>query len=132
MQNRKTDPTKILDDIEPRTKAARIKSMHALIESRIKAGVQIAQIVSGLKEAGIDINAATLKSYLYRLRRQKSTALPQQDQRQTSLNEPTELSKSDQSTTIQDIDSIINQDPAIQANELARYERLAKSNRRKP
>lgn len=137
MQNNKSNPAKMLHEIEPKTKAARIKSIHSLIESKIKAGVQIAQIVAILNEAGLDINAVTLKSYLYRLRRGNRSALPQPTNPINPINPinptiiPSESSRSTGSSTIQDIDSIIHQDPISQANELAKYERLAKFNRRK-
>lgn len=131
MQNNKSNPAKMLHEIEPKTKAARIKSMHSLIESKIKAGVQIAQIVAILNEAGLDINAVTLKSYLYRLRRGNRSALPQPTKPISPTVIPSESSGSTESSTIQDIDSIIHQDPISQANELAKYERLAKFNRRK-
>lgn len=131
MQNNKSDPAKMLHGIEPKTKAARVKSMHSLIESKIKDGVQLAQIVAILNEAGLDINTVTLKSYLYRLRRENRNALPQASNPITPIDAPSESPRSSGSTTIQEIDSIIHQDPASQANELAKYERLARSNRRK-
>jgi len=131
MQNNKSDPAKMLDGIEPKTKAARIKAMHSLIESKIKDGVQISQIVAILNEAGLDINAVTLKSYLYRLRRKTSSTQPQATKTKDSVDHSSESLRSTQSSTIQDIDSIIHQDPASQANEISKYERLAKYNRRK-
>lgn len=131
MQNNKSDPAKMLDGIEPKTKAARIKAMHSLIESKIKDGVQIAQIVAILNESGLDINAVTLKSYLYRLRRGNRSALPQSTNPTSPTVTPSESSRSTESSTIQDIDSIIHQDPISQANEISKYERLAKYNRRK-
>lgn len=131
MQNNKSDPVKMLHGIEPKTKAARVKSMHNLIESKIKDGVQLAQIVAILNQAGLDINTATLKSYLYRLRRENRNALPQANNSITPSDSPSESPRSSGSTTIQEIDSIIHQDPESQANELAKYERLARFNRRK-
>lgn len=130
MQNKQIDPKNALTDIEPKTKAARIKNLHDLIESKINSGVHIAQIVEALNAAGLEINVATLKSYLYRLRRKKPptplASSPVQNQTVGPEHSETKTSRS----TLSDIDSILNQDPASQAQELARYERLAKSTRR--
>jgi hypothetical protein len=45
-----------------------------VIEQRIAAGVRIADILKALKESGIKLTEATLKSYLYRYRQKRRTA----------------------------------------------------------
>lgn len=131
MQNSKSDPLNAIDRIEPKTKSARIKAMHGLIEQKIKSGVHLSQIVEALNAAGLDINLVTLKSYLYRLRR-KHPSPPRQSAPEIKSDQgaPPQVNYA-RGSAMTDIDSIINPDPVEQAQELARYERLAKSNRRK-
>lgn len=132
MQNSQSSAKNMLNRIEPKTKAARIKAMHGEIESKIKSGVQLAQIVEALNAMGLDINLVTLKSYLYRLRKKSNPALPSSTEYSFEAKGPETKTSAPSSTVLQDIDSILNQDAVNQAHELARYERLAKSNRRKP
>lgn len=105
--------------------------MHGLIEQKIKSGVHLSQIVEALNAAGLDINLVTLKSYLYRLRR-KHPSPPRQSAPEIKSDQgaPPQVNYA-RGSAMTDIDSIINPDPVEQAQELARYERLAKSNRRK-
>lgn len=65
----KSDLTQALTAIEPKTKAAKVREVMPVIEQRIAAGVRIADILKTLKDSGIDLTEATLKSYLYRYRR---------------------------------------------------------------
>lgn len=130
MQNNESGTAQVLNTIEPKTKSARIRAMHGLIESKLQDGVQIAQIVEGLRASGLDINVATLKSYLYRIRHKDRSPLPHPTPVQGASEEATGLPLAENPLSIHEIDSIINQDPASQAQDLLRYERLAKSNRR--
>ncbi|WP_234909671.1 hypothetical protein [Xanthomonas citri] len=65
----KSDLTQALTAIEPKTKAAKVREVMPVIEQRIAAGVRIADILKTLKDSGIDLTEATLKSYLYRYRK---------------------------------------------------------------
>ncbi|WP_162600767.1 ROK family transcriptional regulator [Paraburkholderia sp. C35] len=58
-----------IDDIEAHTKAARLRSVLPEIEQRLAAGARIADVVRTLNENGFAITTATLKSYLYRMRK---------------------------------------------------------------
>lgn len=54
------------------SKAAQVRRQWSEIERKIAAGVRVADIVRALNENGLEITLATLKSYLYRFRRQLS------------------------------------------------------------
>lgn len=69
------DLTNALMAVGPESKAAKIRQVMPLIEQQISAGVRLQVILDVLKQQGVDLSMATLKSYLYRYRqteRQKS------------------------------------------------------------
>jgi hypothetical protein len=148
MQSKTNDPKSAIQHMEPNTKSALNKSMFTNIEDRIKAGVSLVQIVDALNQTGVDISLATLKSYLYRLRkssmqmkeRAPSPTLAHSDSHaKSTLSEleptPTRKGFPDASTpgiSPHVLDALINPDPVQQAEDLSKYERLAKLNRRKP
>ncbi|AET95635.1 hypothetical protein [Caballeronia zhejiangensis] len=144
-----------LTALEPKTKAAKVREVMPVIEQRIAAGVRIADILKALKEGGIDLTEATLKSYLYRYR-QKQQVKPgvagrpaQPGAAQSDATQPVDVSpphhpassalnETDSSASpasrgpisMQELDRLMKPDPAEQAEKLARYERLAKQQRR--
>ena len=148
-----------LTALEPKTKAAKVREVMPVIEQRLAAGVRIADILKALSNGGIELTEATLKSYLYRYRRKHGraeTARPpaQPGARQTGVSHsdaalggdsltprPAALppsNEADSSNTplargpisMQELDRLMKPDPAEQAEKLARYERLAKQQRR--
>jgi hypothetical protein len=151
------DVVQALTALEPKTKAAKVREVMPLIEQRLSAGVRIVDVLKALRANGIDLTEATLKSYLYRYRQkqqvEQETAgqkLPSNVQ-QPSATEPvsqrhysdsSSISDSDLSTgatshgpphepmSMQELDRLMKPDPAEQAEKLARYERLAKQQRR--
>jgi hypothetical protein len=147
------DVVQALTALEPKTKAAKVREVMPLIEQRISAGVRIVDVLKALRESGIDLTEATLKSYLYRYRQkqhvERETAGQQNPSnvQQPSATEPvsqrhypdsSSISDSDLSTdaasrgpiSMQELDRLMKPDPAEQAEKLARYERLAKQQRR--
>ncbi|EKS72046.1 MULTISPECIES: hypothetical protein [Caballeronia] len=147
------DVMQALTALEPKTKAAKVREVMPLIEQRISAGVRIADILKALRESGIDLTEATLKSYLYRYRQkqqverettgqkiqsnaQRSSATDPVSQRHYS--DSSSITDSDSSAQVashgpismQELDRLMKPDPAEQAEKLARYERLAKQQRR--
>ncbi|GAB5098066.1 conjugal transfer protein TraD [Caballeronia sp. HLA56] len=147
------DVMQALTALEPKTKAAKVREVMPLIEQRISAGVRIADILKALRESGIDLTEATLKSYLYRYRQkqqverettahktqsnaQHSSATDPVSQRHHSdLSSVTDSDSSEHATShgpisMQELDRLMKPDPAEQAEKLARYERLAKQQRR--
>ncbi|MBC8641982.1 conjugal transfer protein TraD [Caballeronia sp. EK] len=147
------DVMQALSALEPKTKAAKVREVMPLIETRISAGVRIADILKALRESGIDLTEATLKSYLYRYRQKQQVEreTTRQEIQSTALHSSATESVSQQhypdSSSITDSDSsehvashgpismheldrLMKPDPAEQAEKLARYERLAKQQRR--
>ena len=118
-----------------------MREVMPVIEQRIAAGVRLVDILKALKEGGIDLTEATLKSYLYRYRQKQSKpaaatrpadALPS---RAVDRSEPSETERSEDPAlrgpiSMQALDRLMKPDPAEQAEKLARYERLAKQQRR--
>ncbi|MEX3614424.1 MAG: conjugal transfer protein TraD [Burkholderia gladioli] len=142
----KTDLTQALTAIEPKTKAAKVREVMPVIEQRIAAGVRIADILKTLQDSGIELTEATLKSYLYRYRKKqgktvgrqaepvgpRSDNAPASTQTDESVSYETdsEPSTSSEPVSMQELDRLMKPDPAKQAEDLARYERLAKQQRR--
>ncbi|WP_250469947.1 MULTISPECIES: conjugal transfer protein TraD [unclassified Caballeronia] len=151
------DVVQALTALEPKTKAAKVREVMPLIEQRLSAGVRIVDVLKALRANGIDLTEATLKSYLYRYRQkqqvEQETAgqkLPANVQHssatgsvsQRHYSDSSSISDSDLSTdsvsheasqgpiSMQELDRLMKPDPAEQAEKLARYERLAKQQRR--
>lgn len=57
-----------LQSLTVRTKAGQIRALMPVIEERLAAGVAQQDIVSALRESGIDMTLGTFKSYLHRHR----------------------------------------------------------------
>ncbi|WP_175983216.1 conjugal transfer protein TraD [Caballeronia zhejiangensis] len=142
-----------LTALEPKTKAAKVREVMPLIEQRISAGVRIADILKALRESGIDLTEATLKSYLYRYRQQQQVEREttgkkiQCNAQHSSATDPVSQRHHSHSSSItapdssehaalhgpismQELDRLMKPDPTEQAEKLARYERLAKQQRR--
>lgn len=65
-----------VEEIEAKTKAARLRSVLPEIEQRLSAGARIADVVDALNRSGLQISIATLKSYLYRFRKAQQAQAP--------------------------------------------------------
>ncbi|HEU5048540.1 MAG TPA: hypothetical protein VFT64_11935 [Rickettsiales bacterium] len=63
------DIEQALAGLKPKKKSAQIRLWVPLIEEKLAAGVLLDDIVAVLVNAGIAINKATLKNYLYRFRK---------------------------------------------------------------
>lgn len=124
----------------PTTKSAQLRGVMPDIESRLAAGVQLAVIHQALTNAGLDLTFKTFKTYLHRYRKK---------QQLKSLNQPAmpvgppgtstplrDASPSPETDaphgqiSMQQLDRLMKPDPVDQAEKLARYERLAKQQRR--
>ncbi|ASN03481.1 conjugal transfer protein TraD (plasmid) [Xanthomonas citri pv. malvacearum] len=144
----KSDLTQALTAIEPKTKAAKVREVMPVIEQRIAAGVRIADILKTLKDSGIDLTEATLKSYLYRYRKKhqaktkgqqsasRTVGMPAPPQPGESESVSQETDSPETSTprgpiSMQELDRLMKPDPEEQAKDIARYERLAKEKWRK-
>ncbi|MBV6803188.1 conjugal transfer protein TraD [Xanthomonas axonopodis pv. cassiae] len=144
----KSDLTQALTAIEPKTKAAKVREVMPVIEQRIAAGVRIADILKTLKDSGIDLTEATLKSYLYRYRKKHQAKTKGQQSASRTVGMPTppqpgesesvshETDSPETSTprgpiSMQELDRLMKPDPEEQAKDIARYERLAKEKWRK-
>lgn len=121
----KTDLTQALMAIEPKSKAAKVREVMPVIEQRIAAGVRIADILKALKDSGLELSEATLKSYLYRYRKKQGKT-----GESVSYETKPEPSTSSGPVSMQELDRLMKPDPAKQAEDLAHYERLAKQQRR--
>jgi hypothetical protein len=131
----KLDARQVVNQIEPTTKAARLRTVMPDIERKLAAGVRLAQIHQGLVDAGFELTLATLKTYLHRYRKKHAAAgtepMPMAtarlDQRPAG-DEPHTAGNT--AVSIQELDRLMHPDPAEQATELARYERVARQRRR--
>lgn len=133
----KTDPLEALSNIKPQTKAAQVRQLFPVIEEKIAAGVRIADITKALNDSGIEISEGTLKTYLHRFRKKQTSAPRQTASAQaapdmhTKSSEPKPAQESPHSPiSPENLESLMKPDPQTQAADLARYERLAKQQRR--
>ncbi|PAJ87802.1 conjugal transfer protein TraD [Burkholderia ubonensis] len=137
----KADLTQALTAIEPKTKAAKVREVMPVIEQRIAAGVRIADILKTLRDGGIELTAATLKSYLYRYRKKgRTVGRPAESVGQRSAGTLASVQPGDsvsyetepetraprEPISMQELDRVMKPDPAKQAEDLARYERIAR------
>ena len=67
------DIEQALTGLKPKKKAAQVREWMPLIEQKLAAGVLLDDIVTALVNAGVAINKATLKNYLYRHRKSQSS-----------------------------------------------------------
>jgi hypothetical protein len=141
-----TDLKQAIRQVEPTTKAARLRSLMPDIECRLAEGVQLGRIHKALVDAGFDLTFQTLKTYLYRHRKKQQIAGQQRRSSAPRPSDAKEIIGSAQSisyeteantpgpsggpVSIQELDRLMKPDPAQQAEDLARYERMAKQQRR--
>jgi hypothetical protein len=98
-----------------RTKAGRLRALMPVIEDRLADGVQQQDIITALREGGIDLTPGTFKSYLHRYRakqRNHPTSLPQlksEPPRSEQDRPDTDLAASTDCTPSVDVD--LNTDP---------------------
>lgn len=134
-----------ISQMEPITKAAQLRQWMPEIEERLATGVKLVAIHQTLAAIGFDLPFQTLKTYLYRYRRQAGSQKsennatekggnPGNSSRKSCLSESSDhlLNESDvrPSISIQEIGRLMHPDPIQQAKKLARYERVARQQRR--
>ena len=146
----KLDLATALQAVEPETKAAQIRQVMPIIEQQLKAGVRRQAILDVLKAQGIEITMETLKSYLYQYRKsvkagtveapanvpnsQSAAVVPE------ATAEKLEIVSYDTKPESQDLPApmapnelskIMNPGDDVNASELARYESVSPSRRRR-
>lgn len=150
----KPDPIEAVRQTQPTTKAARLRDVMPEIEKKLAVGVQLRTIHQALTGAGFDLTLQTLKTYLYRYRKQlrakpagqqtgragaPPVGTPVSSQGGESVSIPAQLlvaqdsletTPSREPISMQELDRLMKPDPAKQAEDLARYERLAKQKER--
>jgi hypothetical protein len=141
-----TDLKVAIRQAAPTTKASRLRSLMPDIECRVAEGVQLRTIHKALVDAGFDLTFQTLKTYLYRHRKKQQIAGQQGQSLAGCPSDAMALTGSAQSisyeteantprpsggpVSILELDRLMKPDPAQQAADLARYERIAKQQRR--
>jgi hypothetical protein len=134
-----------LKALTPNTKAGKVRALMPLIEEKIDQGVRISEILDVLKAGGLVLSEGTFKNYLHRARRRQQAsagairhARKSGHHQQPAQEAPEPLppvpgqqgSPTIAPVSMRELDRIMKPDPAEQANEMARYERLAKQQRR--
>jgi hypothetical protein len=132
------DPKVTLARLKPATVTGRLRELRPLIEQKIAAGVRIAEIVNALTAAGLAVSESTLKSFLYR-ERKKGARTGQPSHRSLSSEGATSVSYDTEAPKVaalptetdrrpplspQELHDLMHPDPAKQAADIARYERL--------
>ncbi len=144
-----------LDAMTPGTKAARLRTLLPLIEAKLSVGVRMAEVVRVINQCGLAISPATLKSYLYRYRKQQvrgmaTHALPVKTTSDRARAEGGQPVKSEDAgivspsgraieregmsavtaLSLQDLERVMRPDPSVQAEEIEYYEQLAYQGRK--
>jgi hypothetical protein len=63
-----------LEKLQAETKAARLRALMPLIESKIREGIRHVEIIRSLNEQGFALSEYTYRSYLQRYRKKQKTA----------------------------------------------------------
>jgi hypothetical protein len=133
-----------LKALPPNTKAGKVRVLMPLIETKIDQGVRISVILEVLKAGGLDMSEGTFKNYLHRFRSRPKSNAGEIDQDIKSAERPPGFegsevraplagqqgSLADAPVSMLELDRLMKPDPADQANDLSRYERLGKQQRR--
>lgn len=106
-------PEQALGEIEPRSIAGQLRGLLPLIVQKLDDGATYEQILSALKDTGLNVNIHTLKSYVQRFRRSRK---PAQATERKSTPDATKL-----------LSKIMRPDADQEAADLDEYERRGKS-----
>lgn len=137
----KTEAQQAIGQTAPTTKAAQLREVMPQIEAKLTAGVQLGTIHQALNDAGFELTFQTLKTYLYRYRKQQraraaqrpvvpgdprsetpASACPQAPEPQATDARPPQPREP---PSMQVLDRLMKPDPAELAERIARYERIA-------
>lgn len=128
------DARQAVRQIEPTTKAAKLREVMPEIEMKLAAGVQLGAVHEALIASGFDLTFQTLKTYLYRHRKQRgksvdrraSPAAPRSANESVSYETDLEVRAPREPISMQELNRVMKPDPAKQAEDLALYERIGK------
>ncbi|AKK24981.1 hypothetical protein [Pandoraea oxalativorans] len=129
----KTDAQQAIEQTAPTTKAAQLRDVMPEIEAKLAAGVRLGTIHQALNDAGFELTFQTLKTYLYRYRKQhrartaERLAVPGDPRSEASVSHATDAGppRPREPLSVQEIDRLMKPDPAELAERIARYERIA-------
>ena len=138
--NQTADARRALEALAPKTTSGKLREVLPLIEQKLAAGVRISEIVTALNGAGFSLSEATLKSFLYRERKKAGKAaageppagnitaasVSYETKAPVAAPVPSSASAARVPLSPQELHALIHPDPAKQAEDMARYERLAK------
>lgn len=136
-----------IEAIKLTTKAAKLRKLIPSIEAKLADGVRAAEIVETLRKGGLDLTMGTFRNYLHQYRVMQRKTVGQQQKpigprpadrpASSQLDESVSYDTDSSGTptprapiSMQELDRLMNPDPAEQAEKLARYERLGKQQRR--
>lgn len=135
-----------IEAIKLTTKAAKLRKLIPSIEAKLAEGARAAEIVETLRKGGLDLTMGTFRNYLHQYRVKHRQTVEQQkpigprpaDRPASSQLDESVSYDTDSSGTptprgpisMQELDRLMNPDPAEQAEKMARYERLGKQKRR--
>jgi hypothetical protein len=114
---------KKLNELKPEKQGIRINHVIPTIEKKLKEGVSLSRIVEVLKEEGIQLTESTLKTYLYRYRKKKTS--PEKESFSS-----TDSTENDSSISPQELNKLIRPDPKKQEEDIAKYEHIMREKRR--
>ena len=129
-----------LNKLQPTTKAARLRALLPDIERQLAAGVQLKAIQAALHSGGLEFTLTTLKTYLYRFRKETPrsalstvvpVAIPIASATRLPVNHGTnEEQAAAQPVSVQDLARLMQPDAHQEATDIALYERIAKQQRK--
>lgn len=133
----KVDVKQEISRMQPTTKAAQLRNLMPEIELKLAAGVQLKDVQEALKNGGLDFTIKTLKTYIYRFRKEsvKTNSVAKKPQVETPIVETTNTENtvedsSNGPVSMQHLASLMKPDPEKEAADIANYERIAKQQRK--
>ncbi|RQP38477.1 conjugal transfer protein TraD [Burkholderia ubonensis] len=118
-----------IEAIELTTKAAKLRKLMPTIEAKLAEGVRAAEVVETLRRCGLDLTIGTFRNYLHQYRvkhRRGGTPASSPSCESVSYETDSEVPKSHEAVSIQELDRVMKPDPAKQAEDMARYERIGR------
>lgn len=135
----KIDIKRTLSNIQPTTKAARLRGLLPEIELKLASGVQLKEIQAALQSGGLEFTLSTLKTYLYRFRKEGShhpaTVIAKVLATSPATPLPADIEHNAEDVTAapvspHDLARLMKPDAQQEAADIANYERIAKQQRK--
>ncbi|AIY44232.1 hypothetical protein LT85_p053 (plasmid) [Collimonas arenae] len=126
-----------ISEMQPTTKAAKLRSLMPEIERKLAEGVQFKDVLEALKIGGLEFDLATFKTYVYRFRKENVKTVtvskkPSVGTAETETGQPESAAENSpgEPVSMQHLSNLMKPDPDQEAADILNYERIAKQSRK--